>query len=212
MDPLPDASDEQTAPDASDEQTADDSSGGGYSYAFIFGFVLVLAFIAVILAWKFHAKLPQKYQDKLEKLGMPGVGKNEQINIKTKNDKVNDLLKSLGLSSGPSMTAVSGLVKTTSSPSAAELGLGEKEAPPPFEAPPKAPRPPPKPPKPPPKAPPTPPPRAIPEIFAPPPPMTSSEALTEKSNSEDTVKKPVPKWLLDSMGDDAHKLSGDGTP
>ena len=42
--------------------------------------------------------------------------------------------------------------------------------------------------------------------------MTSSEALTEKSNSEDTVKKPVPKWLLDSMGDDAHKLSGDGTP
>ena len=31
---------------------------------------------------------------------MPGVGKNEQINITTQNDKVNDLLWSLGLSSG----------------------------------------------------------------------------------------------------------------
>ena len=31
---------------------------------------------------------------------MPGVGKNEQINIVTKNEKVNDLLKTLGLSTG----------------------------------------------------------------------------------------------------------------
>ena len=214
--------DKQSSPGSASGNLNESGEGGGYSYAFIFAVALFSVVAAIILLWKFHAKLPQKYQDKLEQIGMPGVGKNEQINITTKNDKVNELLKSLGLSTGPSVMVVDDLVKTNPGTVSATYSSFRENPyvapppsgpPPPFNDAPPLVEPPPFNEAPPPAEPPPPyPSESVPEIFAPPPPLSEDSTVVSSLSLSAPAKKAVPKWLTEAMGDEAHKLTGDEPP